>query len=270
MAKILIVEDDQALLRALKAKLTNAGYEVVTATDGEKALAAIKNKPDAVLLDLLLPKKTGMEILEEMQKLKLAGSIPVIIISNSGQPVEIERAASLGAKDFLVKTDFTPQDVLDKLNRFVPPPAREPVKNQAPPRTPALEERPEPKKGVILIVEDDSFLRKLLAEKLNREGFLTAEVAGGKEALDYLRKETPVIILLDLVMPGIDGFQVLQEIRKNPVTKNIPVIVLSNLGEQEHVDRAKALGADDYLIKAHFILDEIVKRVSETIAKRYI
>ncbi|MBI2640478.1 MAG: response regulator [Candidatus Sungbacteria bacterium] len=122
----------------------------------------------------------------------------------------------------------------------------------------------------ILIIEDDAFLRKLLAEKLAREGFQVKETAGGKDAMEHLAQEVPHAVLLDLVMPGVDGFQILQEIRKNPASKNIPVIVLSNLGEQEHVDRARSLGADDYLIKAHFILDEIVERVSALIAKRYV
>lgn len=271
MPKILIVEDDKALLKALRAKLISEGYEVVTAEDGERALEKIKEKPDAVLLDILLPKKSGMEILKELQNFKELLAIPIIIISNSGQPVEIEQAERLGVKDFLVKTDFTPQDVLDKLSRFVPPPRASVAKNAPPSMEPKNGiGRPAPSKGTVLIVEDDSFLRKLLVEKLRHEGFDTAEAAGGKEALEYLKREKPLVVLLDLVMPGIDGFQVLQEMKQDQKNKNIPVIVLSNLGEQDNVNRAKSLGADDYLIKAHFILDEIVERVSTLIAKRYI
>ena len=273
MPRILIVEDDATLLGALKAKLINAGYEVATAEDGQKALEMIKEKPDAVLLDILLPKKSGMEILKEMQLLPGLSDMPVIIISNSGQAVEIEEARRLGAKDFLIKTDFTPQEVLAKLARFVPPPIGAfgaAKKTESPAGASEKQTAGGPHKGTVLVVEDDSFLRKLLVQKLIREGFRTEEAPGGKEALEYLKREVPTIALLDLVMPGIDGFQVLQEIRKDARTKNTPVIVLSNLGEQENIDRAKALGADDYLIKAHFILDEIIGRVSSLIAKRYI
>ncbi len=272
MSTILIVEDDPGLLRTLKAKLEKAGYEVETAQDGEEALRLIREKPDAVLLDLLLPQKTGIEVLEDLQKSKDLLSIPIIVISNSGQQVEIERVKRLGAKDFLVKTDFTPQDVLDKLSRFVPLPANSgsSKKKEAAPHFPATEKYEETNKGTVLIVEDDSFLRKLLVEKLKREGFSIKEAASGKEALESVSREIPMVVLLDLVMPGADGFQVLQELRKEERTKNIPVIVLSNLGEQENIDRAKSLGADDYMVKAHFILDEIVERVSNLIAKRYI
>lgn len=271
MPKILIVEDDITLLHSLKAKLINAGYEVLTAEDGEKALEAIKSMPDAILLDLLLPKKGGMEILKELQQFPNLSALPIIIISNSGQSVEIEEARRLGAKDFLVKTDFTPQEVLAKLARFVPPPnitavKREELLNKIENNSPSKL----PNKGLILVVEDDSFLRKLLVQKLTHDGFRILEAEGGKEALEYLKSEVPTVILLDLIMQGIDGFQVLQEIRSNQRTKNVPVVVLSNLGEQENIDRAKSLGADDYLIKAHFVLEEIVEKISSLILKRYL
>lgn len=271
MPKVLIVEDDKIMLSALSDKLVREGYEVTTAEDGEKALEQIKKRPDAVLLDILLPKKSGLEVLEELRGSQELPAMPIIIISNSGQPVEMEKALRLGVKDFLVKADFTPQDVLDKLSRFVPPPGAAARKDKSfPAPTEGVTNYPSPHKGIVLVVEDDSFLRKLLVEKLRREGFNTAEAAGGKEALEYLQQESPLIMLLDLVMPGIDGFQVLQEMKKNPANKNIPVIVLSNLGEQDNIDRARSLGAEDYLIKAHFILDEIVSKVSELIAKRYL
>ena len=113
-------------------------------------------------------------------------------------------------------------------------------------------------------------MRRLLVEKFAKEGFGVVEAGGGKEALELLKKQKPTVILLDLVMPGIDGFEVLDKIRKDPDIKDIPVVVLSNLGEKENVDRAKTLGADDYLVKAHFVLDEIVAKVSQLISKRYL
>lgn len=261
MSKILIIEDNKALLNALKVKFVKEGYDVVTAEDGEEALRLFREQPNCVLLDILLPKKTGMEVLEEIQQFPELKKIPVIIISNSGQPVEIERARELGAKDFLIKTDFTPQDVMDKLVQFCPLPSA---------ATPKEVEQHSIGKGFVFVVEDDSFLRKLLTDKLRREGFSVEEAAGGKEAIDFLRDHVPSVVLLDLVMPSVDGFQVLQEIRSRPSIKDIPVIVLSNLGEREHIDRAKALGADEYLVKAHFILDEIIDKINKVISKRYV
>lgn len=117
--KILIVEDEELVSTLLEKKLKNAGYDVVTAADGEEGLKKIKEeKPDLVLLDVIMPKMGGFEVMEEMRKDEEIKDIPVIIISNSGQPVELDRARELGAKDWLIKTNFDPQEVLQKVNNF--------------------------------------------------------------------------------------------------------------------------------------------------------
>lgn len=125
-------------------------------------------------------------------------------------------------------------------------------------------------RGLILVVEDDTFLKTLIVQRLKREGFETKEAPEGKTALELLKDATPTLIILDLLMPGVDGYQVLEEIRKDPRLRGTPVIVLSNLGEEEHIERAKMLGADDYLVKAHFTLGEIVEKINKLITKRYL
>lgn len=125
-------------------------------------------------------------------------------------------------------------------------------------------------RGVVLVVEDDSFLRKLLCEKLRHEGFELVEAADGKKALEFLQGHRPILMLLDLMMPGIDGFQILESVRRDERIKDLPVIVLSNVGEKHIVERIHALGVDDYLIKAHFVLDEIIERITKVLNKRYI
>jgi len=108
--KILIIEDEKILLNLLEQKLKQEGYEVLTATDGEKGLEEMKMlKPDLVLLDIVMPRMGGFEVMEEMAKEENLKEIPVIIISNSGQPVEIDKARTLGAKDWLIKTEFDPK-----------------------------------------------------------------------------------------------------------------------------------------------------------------
>ena len=118
--KILVVEDDGVLRDVLVEKLRVSGYSPLGAEDGEVAIQKIKEeKPDMILLDILMPKKDGMEVLEDMSKDDDMKNIPVIVISNSGQPVEIERARSLGAKDFLVKAIFDPNEVLEKVEKIL-------------------------------------------------------------------------------------------------------------------------------------------------------
>ena len=118
--KILLIEDEEIMVDLLQKKLIMEGYEVEVARDGEEGLKMIRKiTPDLILLDIIMPKKGGLEVLEEIGKDKDLKRIPVIVISNSGQPVEIDRAQKLGAKDWLIKTEFDPQEVLEKVKRQI-------------------------------------------------------------------------------------------------------------------------------------------------------
>jgi DNA-binding response OmpR family regulator len=120
MPKILLVEDEEILINVLEKKLTKAGYDVLVARDGEEGLRIIKESwPDLILLDVALPRMDGFEVMEEMNKNMALKRIPVIIISNSGQPVELDRALRLGAKDWLIKTEFDPQEVVNKVMKQI-------------------------------------------------------------------------------------------------------------------------------------------------------
>ncbi len=118
--KILLIEDEELIRNLLEKKLKMEGYEAFVVENGVKGLEKIKEiKPDLILLDIVMPQKGGFEVMEEMQKDDEMKSIPVIIISNSGQPVELDRAKELGAKDWLIKTEFDPQEVLEKIKRQI-------------------------------------------------------------------------------------------------------------------------------------------------------
>lgn len=118
----------------------------------------------------------------------------------------------------------------------------------------------------ILLVEDDKFLSRLISTKLEKEGFkVTAEI-DGESGLEALNTFKPDIILLDILLPGIDGFGVLKKIKaEKSGAKSIPVILLSNLGEDEYVARGLGLGAVDYMIKSNFTTDEIVKKITQVL-----
>lgn len=118
--KILIIEDEIILLNLLQKKLAGRGYDVYTAHNGDVGIEKVKEiKPDLVLLDIVMPKKNGYEVLEEIKNDEELKKIPVIIISNSGQPVEIEKVKKLGAQDWLIKTDFDPQEIVDKVIKII-------------------------------------------------------------------------------------------------------------------------------------------------------
>ncbi len=118
MKKILIIEDEEVLLGLLQERLVQEGYRVDIAKDGQEGLEKIRKfKPDLILLDIVMPKMGGFEVMEEVNKDEELKTIPIIIVSNSGQPVELERAKKLGVKDWLIKTDFDPQEVIDKVKK---------------------------------------------------------------------------------------------------------------------------------------------------------
>lgn len=117
----------------------------------------------------------------------------------------------------------------------------------------------------ILVVEDDQFMLKAHEIKFTHEGFDIWFAKDGDEALGFLTRERPDVVLLDLMLPRTSGFDVLVAIRKHAVWKDVPVIVMTNLGQPQDVERAKSLGANDYLIKANTKISDVVKKVREYI-----
>ena len=117
----------------------------------------------------------------------------------------------------------------------------------------------------ILIVEDDKFLRELIIRKLSEEEFDVVEAVDGEDGIKKIKEEKPDLVLLDLILPGIDGFEVLSKMKENSSLSSIPVIILSNLGQREDVERGMKLGAVDYLVKAHFTPGEIIEKVKSAL-----
>ena len=122
----------------------------------------------------------------------------------------------------------------------------------------------------ILIVEDDAFLHNLLADKLEqlrKNGIEVYPTFSGKEALEKAKEVHPDVVLLDVVLPGMNGFEVLEALRKDPELKNVSVIILSNLNQDKDKQRAKELGVTDYMVKANFMLEELVERIVTILEK---
>ena len=119
----------------------------------------------------------------------------------------------------------------------------------------------------ILIIEDDKFLRELITQKVAQEGYDVIGAMDGEEGLRMAGEEQPSLILLDLILPTVDGFEVLRQLKEQETTKNISVIILSNLGQKEDIDKGMQLGAVDYMIKAHFTPGEITEKIKSIVKK---
>lgn len=120
-------------------------------------------------------------------------------------------------------------------------------------------------KKTILIVEDDEFLRSLTAKRLQKEGYEIVVAVDGESAFKMVTDSKPALVLLDLLLPGKDGFEVLKQIRGDASTKDLPVIIFSNLGRKEDIEKGQQLGATDFLIKANFTLDDLAQKIKDKI-----
>lgn len=118
-------------------------------------------------------------------------------------------------------------------------------------------------KPKVLLVEDDPFLYKVLAQRLKEEGVDVTVAVDGEEAVDLTIKLMPSLVLLDLILPKKSGFEVLAELRKRKEFAKLPVVVLSNLGQQEDIDQMEKMGVREYLVKADYSLSEMVAKVKE-------
>lgn len=117
----------------------------------------------------------------------------------------------------------------------------------------------------VLLVEDDIFLSGIYQKKFEMEGFKISTADNGEKGLNDAKKKKPDIVLLDILLPKLDGFSVLEQLQADASTKSIPVILLTNLGQKDDVEKGLEAGAVDYLIKAHFKPSEIVDKVKKVL-----
>jgi DNA-binding response OmpR family regulator len=120
----------------------------------------------------------------------------------------------------------------------------------------------------ILLVEDDPFLLSMYTTKFELEGFEVVTAEDGEKGLKLANKDKADIILLDILLPKMDGFEVLKELKKNQETKDVPVILLTNLSQRDDVEQGLSMGAADYLIKAHFMPSEVVEKIKKILGEK--
>lgn len=123
-------------------------------------------------------------------------------------------------------------------------------------------------KGTILLIEDDAFISGMYQTKLSMLGYTVRVAADGEAGWQELMRERPDLLLLDIVLPKKDGFEILADLRNDERLKDLPVILLTNLGQKPDVQKGLELGGDDYIIKAHFTPTEVVEKIEKMLKKR--
>lgn len=248
--KIVVIEGDASFGNRIIDALKKEGYTATLYTDGEKGLASIYDTlPHLILVDIILPGVNGYQILEKKQAEPLLSKVPVFLLSTQGVPIDMARIPQGAVTEFILDLHADTDEIIKRINS-------------------AFGHETETKvtvgtdhKKKIVWVEDDKLIGTILAKKLVASGFSLFHAKNGTEALAYLSNEVPDAIILDLLLPGMNGLDILQRIKADARLKNVPVMVLSNLNKQSDIDRAKTLGAQKFLVKAAASLDQIVSEV---------
>ncbi|MDP1845293.1 MAG: response regulator [Candidatus Moranbacteria bacterium] len=274
MAKIMIVEDDPMLVEIYEKKLLDTGFEIKIVTSGK----AVKDEallwhPDLILLDVVLPDMDGFEILEAVKKENEIKSIPVYVFSNLSAKEDIDRATSLGAAGFLTKSNFTPSQLAEEVKKLVGDQSSSSITSPPEPSQSAspTEEFPLKKETgghKVLIIEDEDIFIEMFGDKLKQEGFEVVAAKNGKWGIKEAEKGLFDCVLLDMMMPAMNGYEAIKELRANEATKNTPVIILSNSAMDSEVKQALDLGADAYYVKTQITPGEVVKKVKELIGNK--
>jgi hypothetical protein len=236
---VLVIEDDDTVRQLLEGVLTDEGYRVVTAAgDADTVELARQLHPDAITLDLALPSMTGWNLLAAIKADSELSDTPVIVL------LVVEEAAGvpLGATDYLTK-----------------PVQRERLVG-------LLRTHCGDRTAPVLVVEDDADTREMLQRMLEREGFSVAEAADGRAGLERVAEQRPSLILLDLLMPQMNGFEFLAELQSRPEWRSIPVVVVTakDLTAEEH---ARLSGqVSEVLRKGAYTRERLLSEVRERVA----
>jgi PAS domain S-box-containing protein len=238
---VLVIDDDRAMHEMLDRELAGRGYRLFHAYSGEEGLRQARSlHPDAIILDIIMPGMDGWAVLQTLKEDERLSAIPVIVATILG---DSDMGYALGAADYLIKP-IEPEDLTKILDR-----------NHI-------------AGGDVLVVDDEPTARDILRRLFVKTGWRVREASNGREGLDALSQSLPSLVLLDLMMPEMDGFQMLEAMRQRQPWQAIPVIVITGKDlNQEEIDRIK-LQADQLLCKGALDRENLVAVMRELIASR--
>ncbi len=250
--RILIIDDDPAVQEALKNVLGREGYVVASALDGRAGLdEARAQRPDVVILDMLLPEVDGESVLNRFKTTPELQRVPIVLLTLSE---EDGQGFALGAADYVTKP-IESSRLLPVLAKLRAGRANNPI----------------------MVVEDDAPTREVIVRLLERENWPIIEAENGRRALDLMQTQPPSLVVLDLLMPELDGFGVLRAMRVNPDWRDIPVVVLTSIDltneirallqqQADHVFQKGTYAKEELLAEIRTSVDAFIKRRSQSAA----
>lgn len=242
--KILIVDDEQDIREIIKISLMDDGFRVLEASNGKTAIElARKEKPDLITLDIMMPGIDGFEVAKTIKEGPQTKDIPIIILSVLSQD---KNKYLQGIADYISKP-FRPDELVEKIKSII------------------KKTGPSKKVKNILIVDDDPDVIDIISISLKDKGFVLVGAHNGVDALDKLKIFIPNLIIADINMPKMNGFELIRRLKKEPDFNTIPIIVLTgtHISKQDK-QHGLTLGATKYLTKP-FTLETLIKEIEDTI-----
>lgn len=248
MKKILIIEDERPLLEMYRVRFLKAGYEVFSTENGKPGIEiALKENPDFILLDILMPKTDGYEVIKALKNNPRTKKIPILVFSNLSQPEEMKKAIELGADNYVVKADLTPSELLSKVEKMLKKDGK--LKKES--------------KKRILIVESDKKMARLYAQKLIKVGFEAVMTESAAANLETANSNNFNLIILIAPKPSPNTFETLKHLKENEQTKDLPILVISDSAEETEIAKALEMGAKEYFLRPKTESGRIIEEVKK-------
>jgi len=276
MTKIIIVEDDPMISEIYQKKFSESDFEVLVADSGEQALELVKkNEVDLILLDLIMPKMDGFEVIKNIRSGNYNQKAKIIVFSNLSQKEDQDKAIKLGADGFIIKSDYTPSALIDEVKRIFNQ-CREEEKNKNKEKGKVEEDKekkvsdkeevtivkPKTAKRVLLIEDEDVFV-EMFTKKLTEDGYVVESAKNGAWGLKEALNKYFDILIVDIVMPAMNGDEIVATLKQNEKTKNIPIIVLSASVGDEIKKKVEKLGVSAFFVKTQLVPSELSKEVTK-------
>ncbi len=245
LPRVLVIEDDRAAAQLIQTQLISAGYESLVCQEPQNALElAVQFQPGAITLDIVMKPKNGWEVLSQLKRDPRTSHIPLIVVSMVDQP---GMGTLLGADEYLVKP-------VDKATLLAALQRRAGM-------------RPSPKRTrPILVVEDDTATREFIVEMLTAQGYAVATASDGAQARAQVAANKPELVILDLVLPGAGGFELLGEWRASPRTADLPVFILTSKELTPEEQRFLRANAESLLRKQEPWQEALIKQLSRVVS----
>ncbi|MEI8249168.1 MAG: response regulator [Candidatus Taylorbacteria bacterium] len=252
---ILIIESNQLIGDRLTSYLAQEGYVTILITKGSEGFTEIvEHKPDLVILDITLNGADGYQILAQKFADSTVKNIPVFLVSTQGVPINMRRVPEKSVQQFIVSMNGDEKDITARVNTFFKHDEQPVVSTYV---TPSAD------KKKILWVEDDKLIGTILGKKLMNSGFNLLHATKGEDALKAVKTFTPDAIVMDLMLPGMSGFDIIQKFHMDDSLKNVPTMILTNSSKQSDIEKSQKLGVQKFFTKATLSLDQIVSEVRD-------